>query len=83
MDQDFTVNYYRQLVRSAVTNYKQASYRSIPFGQRFVFWRHDCDFSLNRSLALEGVEAEEGLRPTFFVNPHCEFIIFWSSDSLR
>jgi hypothetical protein len=72
-DHDFNVEAYRQLIRLALTNYQAADYRSIPWGQRFVLWRHDCDFSLNRSLALAEIETAMDLRSTFFVNPHCEF----------
>jgi hypothetical protein len=81
-DQDFTVDSYRHLIRLAVGNYEQANYRSIPWGRRFVLWRHDCDYSLNRSLALAKVEAEEGLRSAFFVNPHCEFYNLLERDQL-
>ena len=72
-DQDFTVDAYRQLVSLVLTTYQVTDYRSIPWGQRFALWRHDCDVSLNRSLVLAKIEAEMGLKSTFFVNPHCEF----------
>lgn len=72
-DADFTECAYRQLVRDAITAYPQATYRDIPWGRRFILWRHDCDFSLNRALALAKIESQEKLRSTFFVNPHSEF----------
>lgn len=72
-DDDFTLESYRLLIRMALDNYQPASYRSVPWGRQFILWRHDCDFSLNRALVLAKVEAEEGLRTTFFINPHCEF----------
>lgn len=81
-DQDFSVDAYRQLISFALASYQPASYRSIPWGQRFVLWRHDCDFSLNRALALAKVEAEMGLRSTFFVNPHCEFYNLLESSQI-
>ncbi len=81
-DQDFTVEAYRQLISLALTSYRLADYRSIPWGERFVLWRHDCDYSLNRSLALAKIEAEVGLRSTFFVNPHCEFYNLLESRQL-
>lgn len=73
MNSDFTVESYRQLIDLALKSYLVASYRFVPWGERFVLWRHDCDYSLNRSLALAHIEAESGLRSTYFVNPHCEF----------
>jgi hypothetical protein len=72
-DQDFTVEAYRQLISLALSSYRPTDYRSIPWGQRFVLWRHDCDYSLNRALALATIEAEMGIQSTFFVNPHSEF----------
>lgn len=72
-DADFTESAYRQLVRDAVTAYPQATYRDIPWGKRFILWRHDCDFSLNRAFSLAKIESQERLRSTFFVNPHSEF----------
>lgn len=73
INSDFTVKSYRQLIDLAQKSYQVANYRFVPWGQRFVLWRHDCDYSLNRSLALAHIEAESGLRSTYFVNPHCEF----------
>lgn len=73
INSDFTVKSYRQLIDLALKSYQVANYRFVPWGQRFVLWRHDCDYSLNRSLALAHIEAESGLRSTYFVNPHCEF----------
>lgn len=72
-DSDFTVESYRRLLVLAKRSYAFASYSEIPWGQRFVLWRHDCDYSLNRAHALARVEVEEGIRATYFLNPHCEF----------
>lgn len=81
-DQDFTTDAYRHLIKLALSSYQSTDYRSIPWGQRFVLWRHDCDYSLNRSLDLAKLEAAEGLRSTFFVNPHCEFYNLLESSQL-
>ena len=72
-DDDFTVEHYRKLLRLARRKWPMVGYEAIPFGQRFLLWRHDCDYSLNRALALARIEYEEGVRATYFVNPHCEF----------
>jgi hypothetical protein len=72
-DADFTVEHYRTLLELAKKNYSFASYCDIPWGQRFVLWRHDVDYSLNRSLALAKLEHEAGVCATYFVNPHSEF----------
>jgi len=72
-DEDFTIEAYHGLVRLCLSSYTPASYDRIPWGQRFVLWRHDCDYSLNRALAVGRAEHDEGLNSTFFVNPHSEF----------
>jgi hypothetical protein len=72
-ESDFTIDAYRTLLRQAARSYAVATYREIPWGHRFVLWRHDCDFSLNRALGLGRIEAAEGFQSTFFVNPHSEF----------
>jgi hypothetical protein len=72
-DSDFTVDSYRELLVIAKQRYAFANYGAIPWGQRFVLWRHDCDYSLNRAHALARVEAAEGVSATYFVNPHSEF----------
>lgn len=73
IDSDFTVDSYRELLVIAKKRYAFASYGAIPWGQRFVLWRHDCDYSLNRAHALARIEAAEGVSATYFVNPHSEF----------
>ena len=70
---DFTEKHYRDLLLLALKKYHFASYENIPFGERFVLWRHDCDFSLNRALKLAQIEAEEGVAATYFIHPHSEF----------
>lgn len=71
---DFTEQHYRHLIRIAKDQYQFARYSAIPWDQRyFVLWRHDVDFSLNRSLALAQIETELGINSTYFVNIHSEF----------
>jgi hypothetical protein len=72
-DADFTMAEYRKLLRLAASSYLFATYDAIPWGEKFVLWRHDCDYSLNRAIALGRIEHEEGVQATYFVNPHCEF----------
>ena len=72
-DEDFTVDAYRELLALAKEKYAFASYDDIPWGKRFLLWRHDCDYSLNRAIALARIEADYGIRSTYFLNPHSEF----------
>ncbi len=71
--QDFTTAQYAQLLRLARSNYKFIGYRKLALGEKFVLWRHDCDYSLNRSLRLAQIEHQESVKATYFLNPHCEF----------
>jgi hypothetical protein len=71
--EDFTTENYVRLLDLAKTQYKFISYSEIALGERFILWRHDCDFSLNRSLRLAQLEHEAGVRATYFLNPHSEF----------
>jgi hypothetical protein len=71
-DEDFTEDNYRQLLRIAKVTYCFATYDAIPWNSQFILWRHDLDYSINRAAALAGVEVEEGVTATYFVNPRCE-----------
>jgi len=82
-DTDFTRESYRGLLAMAKRSYVFASYSAIPWGTRFVLWRHDCDYSLNRAHALARVEADEGVRATYFLNPHCEFYNLFEKSQHR
>ena len=72
-DSDFTIEQYGELLRLAKSSFTFTTYTTIPWGERFILWRHDCDFSLNRALALARIEAGADIIATYFLNPHCEF----------
>ena len=72
-DVDFTEVHYRQLLRVARASYSFATYDAIPWGTRFIIWRHDLDYSINRAAALANIEAEESVTATYFVNPLSEY----------
>ena len=69
---DFTVAAYRGLLASAADNY-----RFEPFGTAqeapHVLWRHDVDKSMHRALRLAEVEADAGVRATYFIWLHSDF----------
>lgn len=73
MSNEFTENQYREIIRIAQNNYIFSGYDVIPWDSNFVLWRHDIDFSINRSLSLARIESEEGVFSTFFVNLKSEF----------
>ena len=66
-DDDFTENHYSKLIKIAKSKYKFISYLNIPWGEKFILWRHDLDHSLNRALALAKIESEEGVFATYFL----------------
>jgi len=72
-DEDFTEAHYREILVAARSGYRFATYDDIPWGERFVLWRHDVDISLNRSLRLAEIEAEVGVVATYFVDIHSTF----------
>lgn len=72
-DEDFTEAHYRQLLRTARSSYRFATYDAIPWGTRFILWRHDLDLSINRAAALADIESEEGVTATYFINPRSEY----------
>ena len=71
--EDFTRAEYRRLLRLVKTKWPFQVYGELDRGSRFVLWRHDVDFSLHSALALARIEAEEGVRSTFFLHLHSQF----------
>jgi hypothetical protein len=72
-NEDFTLNHYRDLLKLAKIKYNFASYKDSTYTAKSLLWRHDVDFSLERSLVLAKIEYEEGIKATYFINPHSEF----------
>lgn len=70
---DFTEQEFAELLTLAQQKYRFVSYRNIPWSDRFVLWRHDVDFSLNRATVLARIENAHGVQSTFFINIHSEF----------
>jgi hypothetical protein len=70
--EDFTERAYGAALASAA-----ARYRFEPFGtaaaEPHVLWRHDVDASMHRAVALAEIEAEHGVRSTWFLSLHASF----------
>lgn len=70
---DFTRENYRRLLRMTRETWVFRGYTELDREERFVLWRHDVDFSVHAARALARIEAEEGVRATYFVHLHNEF----------
>lgn len=69
---EFTVSGYRELLQLAKAHYRFLSFpealaaSGAPAANPQALWRHDVDFSVHRAARLAGIEAELGLRTTYF-----------------
>lgn len=70
---DFTMDGFRDLLRLAKARYEFRPFHASQPPGRFILWRHDVDFSLNAALRLARLEAEEGVRATYFLHIHSEY----------
>jgi hypothetical protein len=63
--------------RSLIQRLKHSGYRFALFDEqrsdRHVLWRHDVDYSLHRAAALAAIEADEGVRATYFLLARSSF----------
>lgn len=71
--EDFTEESYRDLLRLAKENYKFIPYNQYRSEGKNILWRHDIDFSAHRAYRLAKIEAEEGIKSTFFIHFHNQF----------
>jgi hypothetical protein len=70
---DFTRENYRKLLQIAKKKYKFLFYDETDGQTNFVLWRHDIDFSPQSARRLAQIEADEGLKATYFLLPHSDF----------
>lgn len=76
---DFTEDGYRDLLKLAKRNYKFCGFRSESTA-RSILWRHDVDVSMHRAVKLAELEAEEGVKATYFIYPRSIFYNLLSTD---
>ncbi|MBF9231987.1 polysaccharide deacetylase family protein [Microvirga alba] len=70
---EFTETGFRDLLKSLKSrSYNFASFAHPP-ETKHVLWRHDVDQSLHRAARLAEIEAEEGARAVYFLNPRSQF----------
>ena len=70
---DFTRENYRRLVSLAASRYPVRTYANLDLQGRFVLWRHDVDMSMHAAEKLAQIEADAGVRATYFLLPHCHY----------
>lgn len=71
--EDFTESEYRNLLRLAKDSWEIIPFTDYKKNGRVCLWRHDVDFSMHRAYKLAQIEAEEGVRATYFVLLHSNF----------
>jgi hypothetical protein len=69
--EDFTESSYRGIVAAALDRYAFEPFGTGAQGPH-VLWRHDVDYSVHRAVALARLEAELGVRATYFVSLHSD-----------
>lgn len=77
---DFTEKHYRELLRLTKAEYRFVFYNEFRSSERIVLWRHDLDHSIHRALRLAQIEAEEGVKTTYFVHLHNNYYNWWKRD---
>ena len=68
--EDFTEDEYRRLIRLAKVNWEDITFGDYQKPGRVCLWRHDIDFSVHRAYRLAQIEADEGVRSTYFILLH-------------
>lgn len=68
--EDFTETNYKVILETLINKgYKFVGfdYEKITSDENIVIWRHDVDFSLNRSCKLAEIESKLGIKATYFI----------------
>lgn len=69
---DFTLNNYHSLLSLAKKNYEFRLFNE-EYQHRSALLRHDVEFSIPITLEMAKIEADLGIRSTYFVQVHCEY----------
>jgi hypothetical protein len=79
----FTLTEYRALIKLAKKRFPLVSYTEYKKHDSFVLWRHDVEYSTTEMNKLAGINTEEGIKSTFFVQLHCNFYNFWDNKNVK
>ena len=69
---DFTLNNYQRLLELAKANYSFSFYDE-EFMNKSILLRHDLEFSIPIAVQMAEIEAELGIKSTYFIQLHSEF----------
>ena len=81
--EEFTLTAYKKLLSIAKRKFKFRQYTDYLLSENFILWRHDVDFSLEQALLIAQIEAECGIKSTFFLHVHNEFYNLLDIFSLK
>lgn len=70
---DFTEDAYARHLENAREHWSFALFSEAPHAGRVILWRHDVDLSPQRALKLAQLEADFGVRSTYFLHLHSSF----------
>lgn len=70
--EDFTEAGYQKLLDEASLHYRFELFGTTE-KKPHVLWRHDVDMSMHRARWMANVEAQRGIRSTYFLLPHSRF----------
>ena len=73
--EDFTLTNYRTMIQIAKKNNYQFKFffEQNDIESKVILWRHDVEFSPFISLKMAEIEADEGVKATYFFQLHAEF----------
>jgi hypothetical protein len=79
---DFTEQGYRAILQSAKRGYSFEPFGA-DSGEPHVLWRHDVDISVHRAVRLAEIEADEGVRATYFFLLRSQYYNLLEDEILR
>jgi len=71
------------LIRLAQERFPLIGYAEYKEHQRFVIWRHDVEYCVPEMSVLARIDADEGIKSTFFLQLHSELYNFWDADTVK
>lgn len=79
---DFTLTNYRKLLLKGLSNYTFRLFNE-EYISRSILLRHDLEFSIPIALKMAEIEAELGIKATYFIQLHSEFYNTLEKQSIQ